>query len=168
MAGFAAPAAAEESTAMKISSPAFANEKAIPQEYSCEGANTSPALQWEGVPSAAQSLALIMEDPDAPSGTYIHWVAYNMPPGLPGLPAAVPAAETLADGMRQGENSAHKTGYTGPCPPPGHGVHRYFFRLYALDAKLDLKPDATRAALDAAMKGHILASAETMGRFERK
>jgi Raf kinase inhibitor-like YbhB/YbcL family protein len=167
MAGTIAFAAASN-TIMKISSNAFEPEKNIPVQYSCDGANTSPELSWTDVPADAKTLALVMEDPDAPSGTYIHWVAYNIPPTVKGFASAVATDKTLPDGTLQGENSSNNTGYTGPCPPPGHGSHRYYFRLYALDQSLDLKPGATRTDLNAAMKGHILAQSETMGRFERK
>lgn len=153
---------------MKISSTAFTDQEPVPAEYTCEGANISPALAWESVPTETKSLALIMDDPDAPAGTWVHWILYNIPGSKRNLPAHIPAAEDLPDGAQQGRNSFHKIGYGGPCPPPAHGPHRYFFRLYALDALLDLQSGVSRERLESAMKGHILDRAELMGRFERQ
>ena len=144
---------------MKIRSTAFASEAFIPKEYTCDGTNVAPALAWQDVPSGVKSFALVMDDPDAPAGTWVHWVVYN-------IPADVRSLSPLPAGTRQGENSFGKTGYGGPCPPKGHGPHRYFFRLYALDTSLDLKSQADSAGLKAAMNGHVLDNAELMGRYE--
>lgn len=149
-----------QDSSMKISSTAFAPDSSIPAEYTCDGANTSPALTWEGVPDKTKSLALIVEDPDAPKGTWVHWVVYNIPADANSLVAPLP------EGIREGKTSFGKPGYGGPCPPKGKGPHRYFFRLYALDSMLTLPPDADSAALKEAMKGRTLATAELMGRYE--
>ena len=153
---------------MKISSAAFINQDSVPPKYTCEGANISPALSWQDIPGQAKSVALTVEDPDAPVGTWVHWIVYNIPPDAKGLPEAVSAVKNLPNGAQQGENSFHKIGYGGPCPPPGHGPHRYFFRLYALDTLLDIRPGASRKELDDAMKEHILSRAELVGRYERQ
>ncbi len=161
------PAEAKE-VSMEISSAAFVHESTIPQDYTCGGTNISPPLTWKKAPSQTKSFALIMDDPDAPAGTWVHWVIFNIPKDKNGLAGAVPVMEQLSDGTRQGKNSFRETGYGGPCPPQGHGPHRYFFRLYALDTVLDLPQGANCAVLEAAMKGHILDRAEMMGRFERR
>ena len=153
---------------MRINSTAFFNKESIPANYTCEGANVSPALDWTELPKSAKSLALVMDDPDSPVGTWVHWLVYNIPVDAKSLPSAVPPLETLTHGVQQGKNSFHKIGYTGPCPAPGQGMHRYFFRLYALDKILFIPPGATRKELDDAMKGHIVSRAELMGRFERQ
>jgi hypothetical protein len=153
---------------MKISSTDFTDQGSIPPNFTCEGANISPALSWTEIPKAAKSLVLAVDDPDAPIGTWVHWIAYNIPIDAKGLPAGVPTLESLPHGALQGRNSFRKIGYGGPCPPPGHGAHRYFFRLYALDKILDIRPGSNRKELDDAMKGHIVSRAELMGRFERQ
>ena len=149
-----------------LKSAAFAPGAEIPKKYSCEAENVSPALEWSGAPERTISFALIMDDPDAPAGTWVHWVLWNTPAGAHGLAEAVPKQEQLDNGTRQGRNSSKKIGYNGPCPPPGK-PHRYFFRLYALDEKLNLAPDASSADLQAAMKGHVIAQAEYMGTYRR-
>lgn len=118
------------------------------------------------MPDGTKSLALICEDPDAPMFTWVHWIVYRIPPTQPGLKEAVPKTEILEGGIRQGKNSWRRLGYGGPCPPPGR-PHRYFFRLYALDMEPELAPGADRSQLEAAMKGHIIAKAETMGVYAR-
>jgi Raf kinase inhibitor-like YbhB/YbcL family protein len=123
-------------------------------------------LSWEGVPAGAQSLALIADDPDAPAGTWTHWIAWNIPAKATLLPEGVPQAETLDNGARQGRNSFKRIGYGGPCPPPGK-PHRYFFKLYALDARLDVPAGAGRSELELAMKRHVLAQTEWMGTYKR-
>ncbi len=154
---------------MKMTTTAFNPEASIPKEYTCDGVNISPPLTWKNVPEKAKSLVLIMDDPDAPSGTWTHWIMYNIPVTGHGLTEHRPAEQHLADGSLQGKNSFPNTGYGGPCPPPGHGSHRYYFRLYALDMMLSLDPTTTGvAALKGAIKGHILATAELMGRYERQ
>ena len=151
--------------AMTITSPAFATGAMIPPECGYSGANTSPPLAFAGVPAEAKSLALIVDDPDAPAGTWVHWVAFNIPAGIGELAKNIPPQKELPDGMRQGTNDFRKIGYGGPCPPSG--THRYFFKLYALDAALSLAAGATKAQLLEAMKGHILAQAELMGKCRR-
>jgi len=149
-----------------VTSPAFASGAAIPKPYTCEGTDISPALAWSGSPTQTAGLALIVDDPDAPVGTWVHWVIWNLPGSAHQLQENVPKHDRLDSGAAQGSNDFRKIGYNGPCPPPGK-THRYFFRLYALDGKLNLAPGATRKELDAAMKGHILAQAEYMGTFRR-
>jgi Raf kinase inhibitor-like YbhB/YbcL family protein len=153
---------------MKITTTAFPDRGSIPPKYTCDGANISPELSWSGVPEAARSLVLLMDDPDAPVGTWSHWTVYNIPPEATGLPEGTPTLEKLPRGMLQGKNSFHKIGYGGPCPPPGHGPHRYFFRLYALNKLLDLRPGVSRIVIDEAIRGYVIARAELMGRFERR
>lgn len=152
---------------LKIQSSAFRRGAAIPDLYTCEGSNISPPLAWEGVPEGARSLALVVDDPDAPMGVFIHWVLYNLPGDSRALEPGVMPTKTLKDGALQGMNDFHDPGYGGPCPPRGNGPHRYYFRLYALDVPLSLPPGVSRAVVDKMMKGHILGEAALMGRFER-
>jgi Raf kinase inhibitor-like YbhB/YbcL family protein len=149
---------------LEVTSPAFSAGGTIPKKHTCEGANTSPALTWTEVPAGTRSLALVVDDPDAPGGTWVHWVAWNIPGTARGLPEAVSPTDAM---LQQGRNDFDAIGYGGPCPPRGHGPHRYFFRLYALDAPLTLPPTTTRATLDAALAGHVLATAELMGTYLR-
>jgi len=151
---------------LAIKATAFANGGEIPRRYTCSGANVSPALSWSGISSAARALALIVDDPDAPGGTWTHWLLWNLPVTLAALPEGVPAREDFENGARQGRNDFDLIGYGGPCPPPGK-PHRYFFKLYALGAAFDLKPGAGRKELDRALKGHIVEQAEWMGTFRR-
>ena len=151
---------------MKISSPAFAEGEPIPALYTCEGSDISPPLQWSGVPAGASSLALVCDDPDAPMGTWVHWVVYHLPPQARGLPEATPCSESLPDGSLQGITDFERVGYGGPCPPPG-GAHRYFFKLYALDTRPELPPGATKAQLIKAMDDHILDQCQLIGTFRR-
>ncbi len=153
---------------MELHTTAFAPSEFIPAGNSCEGADSSPDLSWSGAPDETKSFALIVDDPDAPGGTYVHWVLFNIPAAWTSLPAGFPAAERTADGVVQGINDFGNTGYGGPCPPVGHGVHRYFFKFYALDTILDLGAGATKADLETAMDGHVLADARIMGRYERR
>ncbi len=146
-----------------LQSPAFQEGADIPRQYTCEGADVSPALSWSEAPPKTQSFALIVNDPDAPVGTWVHWVAWNIPASARQLPEN--AAKSASAGT-QGTNDFKKTGYGGPCPPPGK-PHRYFFKLYALDSMLDLKPGATKKDVEQAMKGHILAQAQLMGKYQR-
>jgi Raf kinase inhibitor-like YbhB/YbcL family protein len=138
----------------------------IPPKFTCDGAGTSPELTWKSVPTRTQSLALIVIDPDAPVGDFVHWVLYNIPASLQELPEGLPAQEQLANGALQGRNDFGRIGYGGPCPP-GRSSHRYVFRLYALDAKLNLPTGATRSQVERAMAGHILAHGELAGRYQR-
>jgi hypothetical protein len=157
-----APSAGQEvPMTLSISSSAFAAGAAIPAVYTCRGKGISPPIAWSGAPETARSLALIMDDPDAPAGTFVHWVIYNLPATATGLPESVPGAATLPDGSLQGSNSARRTGYTAPCPPSG--THRYFFKVYALDSVLELASGANKEALLKAMQGHILTRGELMG-----
>ena len=145
---------------MKITSSAFQEGGNIPSKFSCDGADTSPPLQIADVPSRAKSLVLIVDDPDAPSGLFTHWTAWNISP----------QTSTIAEGSPskgvQGTNDFGKSGYGGPCPPSG--THRYYFKIFALDRELDLPSGAKRGQLDAAMKGHVIAQGELMGRYSRK
>lgn len=150
------------SLAMKTT--AFANGGEIPKRYTCSGADLSPALSWNGVSPVVRSLALIADDPDAPGGTWTHWLIWNIPAHLTALPEGVPAREVLDNGACQGRNDFQRIGYGGPCPPPGK-AHRYYFRLYALRSASDLEAGAGRKELDRAMRGHIVSQAEWMGTY---
>jgi Raf kinase inhibitor-like YbhB/YbcL family protein len=152
--------------AFELTSTAFAQEEPVPAKYSCDGDNVSPPLQWSDPPDGTQSFALIMDDPDAPVGTWIHWVLYDLPADARDLPEAIPSDADLSDGSRHGENSWGRTDYGGPCPPSG--THRYFFKLYALDTVLDLEAGATKDQLLQAMEGHILAETELMGTYSKQ
>ncbi len=150
---------------IKITSPAFEEGGMIPRKYTCDGADISPPLAWTGVPEAARTLALISDDPDAPMGTWVHWVLFNLPATVTELPEGVPTDKELKNGAKQGRNDFRRIGYGGPCPPGG--THRYFFKLYALDKALDLAAGATKAELLRAMEGHILAQGQLMGKYRR-
>ena len=152
-----------------LSSETFDHEGNIPAKYTCDGDDLSPQLHWSGIPDTARSLALIVDDPDAPDPAaprtiWVHWVLYNLPVDGAGLVEAV-ASAALPSGTLQGRNDWQQTGYRGPCPPIGR--HRYFFKLYALDTALDLDTGATKAALESAMEGHILVESELMGTYTR-
>jgi hypothetical protein len=149
-----------------LKSTAFANGGEIPKRFACDGADLSPALAWDEVPAGALSLALIADDPDAPMGTWTHWIVWNIPAKAAALPEGAPRAELLDNGARQGRNDFKRLGYGGPCPPPGK-PHRYFFKLYALDTRLDVKAGAGRNELEQAMKRHILSQTEWMGTYRR-
>lgn len=150
---------------MKISSTAFAHEDMIPVRYTCDGHNVSPPLQWSKAPADTDSFALICDDPDALSGTWVHWVIFNIPPDVNGLPENMPQQKDVSGLGRNGKNDDGNFGYDGPAPPSG--IHRYYFKLYALDAMLNLKPGITKEALLKAMKGHVLAEAQIMGKYGR-
>ncbi len=150
---------------LNVTSSAFAAGQPIPSLYSCRGRNISPPLAWSGAPGTTRSFALILDDPDAPSGTYVHWVIYNIPGSSQGLPEAIAGSAKLGDGSLQGTNSSGGTGYTGPCPPSG--THHYHFKLYALDTLLTLSSGATKDQLLKAMQGHILAQGEVIGTFSK-
>jgi Raf kinase inhibitor-like YbhB/YbcL family protein len=151
---------------IQVTSAAFATGQPIPQKYTCDGEDVSPPLQWTNAPTDVKSFALITEDPDAPGGIWTHWVLYNLPATATALAESTPKSPELADGARQGQNDFRKTGYNGPCPPPGK-AHRYFFKIYALDAALNLPPGATRRELLDAMNGHVLAQGQLMGTYQR-
>jgi len=150
---------------IKLTSSAFKEGQPIPATYTCKGVNISPPLEWSGVPKTARTIAIIAHDPDAPSGTWIHWVLYNLPADNIGLVENLPATESLKAGGFQGKNDFGKIGYGGPCPPSG--THRYFFKIYALDAELPLKAGATKAEVEKAMSGHIAAQGQLMGTYGR-
>lgn len=151
---------------LSISSSAFNEGDRIPDKYTCEGEDISPQLTWRDAPEGTKSFTLICDDPDAPMGTWDHWLIYNIPADSEGLSEAVPTDESLTDGSKQGLNSWEKKSYGGPCPPPGD-PHRYFFKLYALDTMLTLTGDADKSTLENAMQEHILAEAQLMGTFSR-
>lgn len=152
--------------ALTISSSSFTNGAVIPKKFTCEGPDVSPQLAWGEPPSATKSFALLVDDPDAPVGNWNHWTMWNLQSSSRGLPEDVSKQARLPDGSRQGVNDFRKTGYNGPCPPAGK-PHRYFFKLFALDTQLDLKPEAGKKELESAMKGHILAQGEWMGVYKR-
>ena len=149
----------------QITSAAFAEGAAIPRRFTGQGDDISPPLAWDHAPAGTRSFALVCDDPDAPAGTWIHWVVYDIPADTTSLPEAVAAERKLASGAVQGTNSWGRLGYGGPMPPSG--THRYFFKIYALDTELDLEPGQTRKTLLEAMKGHVLAEAQLMGRYTR-
>ncbi len=148
-----------------VASSVFEEGGVMPARYTCDGLDVSPPLSWSSVPDGTQSFALIADDPDVPSGTFVHWVLYNLPPDRRRLPEDVPNRETLPSGAAQGVNGAGRVGYMGPCPPSG--THRYFFKLYALDKQLGLAEGATKADVAKAMEGHVLAQGELMGTYRR-
>lgn len=149
---------------LAIKSTAFSAGNPIPKNHTCDGADVSPALMWTGAPAGTQSFALIVDDPDAPVGTWTHWIIWNIRPEASELPEGMPQNESLTDGTRQGKNDFKRIGYGGPCPPSGK-THRYFFKLYALRTKLDVQAGATRKELERAMQGQVLAQAEVMGKY---
>ncbi len=151
--------------AIQLTSTAFIEGAMIPQRYTCDGENISPPLVWAGVPSGTRSLALICDDPDAPVGTWDHWVLYNIPADATGLQESIPEKTILDTGAVHGSNSWGRIGYGGPCPPGG--THRYFFKLFALDTLLDLKSGATTSQLLEAMEGHVLTQGQLMGKYRR-
>jgi Raf kinase inhibitor-like YbhB/YbcL family protein len=156
----------ERAGKFKLTSAAFEAGGEIPRQFTCEGSDISPALTWTDPPAGTKSFALIVDDPDAPARTWVHWVLYDLPPTMRELPEGQAKDPELPSGARHGRNDFRRLGYGGPCPPPGP-AHRYFFKLYALDAKMGLEPGATKADLENAMKGHILAETQIMGRFGR-
>jgi Raf kinase inhibitor-like YbhB/YbcL family protein len=152
--------------AFAISSTSFPRDGDIPKKFTCDGADVSPELSWTSPPQGTHSLALIAADPDAPSGTWTHWVLFNIPASTKSLSEGLSRVDELPGGERQGRNDFRKIGYNGPCPPPGK-THRYFFKLFALDKQLDTKPGASRQEVEQAMQGHVLASADWMGKYHR-
>jgi hypothetical protein len=151
---------------IKITSSAFTEGGLIPAKYTCDGANISPPLQWEAVPEGTQSIALICDDPDAPVGTFVHWVLFNLPADAGQLTENIPADPTLANGAQQGTSDFGRIGYGGPCPPGG--THRYFFKIYALDTQLSLTDRVDKVRLLSAMEGHILAEGQLIGKYKRQ
>ena len=155
--------------ALSLSSTAFKDGGPIPVKYTCDGADVSPPLAWNDVPQGTAALALIADDPDAPARTWVHWVLYGVPATAAGAPENVSKVEEPGEikGAVQGRNDSHGVGYRGPCPPPGP-AHRYFFKLYALAASLELEPGASKQDVERAMGGHIIATAQLMGTYARK
>ncbi len=151
---------------IKITSPAFEDGGLIPPQYTCDGEDISPPLQWDAVPEGTKSIALICDDPDAPIGTFVHWVLLNLPADTKELAEGIPRGTTLPNGAQQGTSDFGRIGYGGPCPPSG--THRYFFRIYALDTQLDLAPGARKPELLKAIQGHILAQGQLMGKYKRR
>lgn len=150
---------------LKITSKAFGQGENIPPEYTCDGEDKSPPLEWNNIPDNTKSLALISDDPDAPSGTWVHWVAYNIPAGRDNFEEDIPTTDKLEDGTTQGRNDFGKIGYGGPCPPGG--THRYSFRIYALDKELQLDPGLTKKELLNEIQGHVIDQGELMGKYSR-
>jgi Raf kinase inhibitor-like YbhB/YbcL family protein len=151
---------------LELKSNAFKQGETIPKKYTCDGEDISPQLSWGQPPEGTRELILICDDPDAPVGTWDHWVLYGLAPDTAGLPEGIPTTKEIERGGLQGKNGWGNIGYGGPCPPKGP-AHRYFFKLYAVDKALDLKPGATKKAVLKAMEGHILAQGELMGKYAR-
>jgi len=151
---------------MQLISTAFTEGEPIPARHTCDEKNASPPLKWSGAPPGTKSLALIADDPDAPAGTWVHWVLYDLPPGTGELPEGLPQGQYLPNRAKQGLNDFKHLGYCGSCPPPGK-PHRYFFKLYALDSSLELKPGATKKELERAMEKHVLAQGQLMGTYKK-
>ncbi|UCG48528.1 MAG: YbhB/YbcL family Raf kinase inhibitor-like protein [Phycisphaerales bacterium] len=151
---------------IKLTSSAFEDGGMIPSKYTCDGDDVSPPLKWDNVPEEARSIALICDDPDAPMGTWVHWVLFNLPAEARELSENVPSDDTLANGARQGLTDFGRVGYGGPCPPGG--THRYFFKIYALDVEIELSSKARKRDLLSAMEGHILAQGQLVGKYKRR
>jgi hypothetical protein len=150
----------------KLTSAAFKEGETIPKQHTADGRDASPALKWDEPPAGTKAFALICDDPDAPRGTWVHWVLYGLPADTRGLDEGTPTDKTLNNGAHQGKNDFGKIGYGGPSPPPGK-PHRYFFKLYALDTSLKLEPGATKAELEKAMQGYVLGETRLMGVYGR-
>ena len=159
-------APAEATRKMSLSSTAFKDGQTIPAQYTCDGKNASPPLAWTGAPENTQSLLLIVDDPDAPGGVWTHWLVYDMPADTLNLPEEA-AKSSAASAFKQGRNDFKQIGYGGPCPPAGKG-HRYYFKIFALDTKLNLAAGASRQDIDAAMAKHVLSMGQLMGTYQRK
>ncbi|MBN1788823.1 MAG: YbhB/YbcL family Raf kinase inhibitor-like protein [Sedimentisphaerales bacterium] len=156
----------DEKMVITVTSSAFGEGQLIPAKYTCDGTNISPPLQFKGIPAGTKSIALISDDPDAPMGTWVHWVIWNIPAEANGLPENVPTDAELPDGSKQGITDFRRPGYGGPCPPSG--THRYYFKVYALDSMLDLSVRSTKEDLLEAMQGYILAEGVLMGKYKRR
>ena len=154
-----------EKMEIRITSAAFKEGEFIPKKYTCDGENVSPPLEWNGIPVEAKSIAIICDDPDAPMGTWVHWVVFNIPASKNKLNEKIPANKVLEDGTTQGSNDFKKIGYGGPCPPSG--THRYFFKIYALDKRVELIPGATKSELLHEINEHILAEGKLMSKYSR-
>ena len=155
----------DQKSEIQVTSVAFQQGQPIPRQYTCAGVNISPPLEWSGLPKTARTIAIVVNDPDAPGGSWIHWVLYNVPADNIGFVENVPVSETLKAGGFQGKNDFGKIGYGGPCPPSG--THRYFFKLYAVDAELPLKADATWPELEKALDDHVVGQGQLMGTYQR-
>ncbi len=151
---------------LEVTSPAFGDGEMIPATYTADGEDISPPLEWSPAPEGTRSIVLINDDPDAPMGTWVHWVVYNMPPDTTSLDENVPPDETLANGAQQGTTDFGRIGYGGPAPPSG--THRYYFKVYALDMMLDLPTGATKSEVEEEMQEHVLTSGELMGKYARR
>ena len=160
------PVSAGGINTLSLTSSAFREGDTIPEKYTCDAADVSPDLKWSGIPVGAKSLVLIADDPDAPAGTWMHWVLYNVPPDRTGLPEGVAKTPTVEGIGMQGINDSGNTGYNGPCPPKGK-PHRYYFKLYALDITPDLKPGAAKADVEKVFRGHVLAQGQLIGTYSR-
>jgi Raf kinase inhibitor-like YbhB/YbcL family protein len=154
-----------EKMTITVSSTAFRDGGMIPSQYACDGPNISPPIEWAGLPTDAETIALICDDPDAPAKVWVHWVVFDVPATRSGLPEAVPSEKTIPDGGRQGTNDFGEVGYGGPCPPSG--THRYYFKVYALDTQLNLDSTTTKDRLLRAMEGHVLAQGQLIGGYRR-
>ena len=150
---------------IKLTSTSFKESEPIPRQYTCDGVNVSPPLEWSGLPKTAKTLAIIADDPDAPAGTWVHWVLYNLRSDNIGMVENLPATDELKAGGFQGKNDFGKIGYGGPCPPSG--THHYFFNIYALDSELPLKAGATKAEVEKAMEGHVVAQGKLIGTYRK-
>ncbi len=150
---------------MKITSSAFEEGSMIPEKYTCDDINVSPPLKWSSAPDGTKRFAIICDDPDAPMGTWVHWVIYNLPGDIDELPEDMSPLEIFPNGAKQGRNDFGEIGYGGPCPP--RGVHRYYFKIYALSKELDVKAGITKSELLKAMDGNILSEGQLMGKYER-
>lgn len=150
---------------IELTSDVFSEGGVIPSEFTCDGEDISPPLSWNNLPEGTKSIAIIADDPDAPAGTWVHWVIYNIPADKQGLQQDFPTDEKLQDGTTQGKNDFGRTGYGGPCPPGG--THRYYFRIYALDSSPELKPGLTKKELLENIKGHVIDEGELMGTYSR-
>lgn len=151
---------------IELVSSAFSNMKPIPVKYTCDGQDVSPPLKWSGIPQNAKSIVLIVDDPDAPKGTWVHWVLYDIPPGVDSLSENQPRTDTLSSGAKQGLTDFKRIGYGGPCPPSG--THRYFFKIYALDTILNLSAGKTKKEIENAIKDHIISQGELVGTYSSK
>jgi len=150
---------------IELKSSAFDNEGKIPKKYTCDGDDISPPLSWKSIPEGTKSLAIVCDDPDAPMGTWVHWVVYNIPADIRSLNESIVPEKEIENGGIQGMNDFKKIGYGGPCPPSG--THRYYFKIYALDTEIALEPGANKSKLLIAMEGHILAKGDLMGKYSR-
>ena len=155
-----------EGMSIRLESTAFEDGEFIPAKYTCDGEDLSPPLRWENVPQGTKSVVIICDDPDAPMGTWVHWVLFDIPADAGGLDEGVPGMASPPKGGTHGANDFKRLGYGGPCPPPG-GPHRYFFKIYALDAKLEMKSAVTKATVVKAMKDHVLGEGRLLGKYER-